>query len=84
MIGGTSLIGGKGGILGSILGAILMAEVQNGINIMDIPVVFMKPILGVLIVSAVVMDQWQKERYREYKLCNIQVFLRQCSRFHKG
>ncbi|MGA2545553.1 MAG: ABC transporter permease [Rectinemataceae bacterium] len=62
VIGGTSLMGGVGGIVGSILGAIFMAEVQNGINILDIPVAFMKPILGFLIIAAVILDQWQKSR----------------------
>jgi len=62
VIGGTSLMGGVGGIVGSILGAIFMAEVQNGINILDIPVAYMKPILGFLIIAAVILDQWQKSR----------------------
>jgi ribose transport system permease protein len=62
VIGGTSLMGGKGGLIGSILGAIFMAEVQNGINILNIPVAFMKPILGVMIILAVILDQWQKRK----------------------
>jgi len=62
VIGGTSLMGGVGGIVGSILGAIFMAEVQNGINILDIPVAYMKPILGFLIIAAVILDQWQKSK----------------------
>lgn len=62
VIGGTSLMGGSGGILGALLGAIFMAEVQNAINILDIPVAYMKPILGGLIVMAVLLDQWQKKR----------------------
>ncbi|GAK61727.1 monosaccharide-transporting ATPase [Candidatus Vecturithrix granuli] len=62
VIGGTSLMGGKGGLIGSLLGAIFMAEVQNGINILDIPVAFMKPTLGVMIILAVILDQWQKSK----------------------
>jgi ribose/xylose/arabinose/galactoside ABC-type transport system permease subunit len=62
VVGGTSLMGGKGGIVGSLLGAVLMAEVQNGINILNIPVAYMQPALGTLIVLAVVLDQWQKRR----------------------
>ncbi len=62
VVGGTSLMGGKGGIIGSLLGAILMAEVQNGINILNIPVAYMQPALGTLIVLAVMLDQWQKRR----------------------
>jgi ribose transport system permease protein len=60
VMGGTSLMGGKGGVIGAVLGAILMAEVQNGINLLDIPVNFMQPILGVVIVLAVYWDQLQK------------------------
>jgi ribose/xylose/arabinose/galactoside ABC-type transport system permease subunit len=62
VIGGTSMTGGRGGVLGAILGAIFMAEVQNAINILNIPVAYMKPILGALIIMAVILDQWQKKR----------------------
>ncbi len=62
VIGGTSMLGGSGGIPGALLGAIFMAEVQNAINILNIPVAYMKPILGGLIVMAVLLDQWQKKR----------------------
>lgn len=62
VIGGTSLMGGSGGIPGTILGAIFMAEVQNAINILNIPVAYTKPVLGGLIVFAVLLDQWQKKR----------------------
>jgi ribose transport system permease protein len=62
VMGGTSLMGGKGGVIGSVLGAVLMAEVQNGINLLDIPVNLMQPILGAVIVLAVLWDQYQKSR----------------------
>jgi len=62
VLGGTSLMGGKGGVIGSVLGAVLMAEVQNGINLLDIPVFYMQPILGAVIVLAVYLDQVQKRR----------------------
>ncbi len=62
VIGGTSMLGGSGGIPGALLGAVFMAEVQNAINMLDIPVAFMKPILGGLIVLAVLLDQWQKKQ----------------------
>ncbi|MDR3210810.1 MAG: ABC transporter permease [Planctomycetota bacterium] len=62
VIGGTSMMGGAGGIPGAILGAIFMAEVQNVINILNIPVAYMKPVLGGLIVMAVLLDQWHKKR----------------------
>lgn len=62
VIGGTSMMGGSGGVPGALLGAVFMAEVQNAINILDIPVAYMKPILGGLIVLAVMVDQWQKKR----------------------
>jgi ribose transport system permease protein len=62
VMGGTSLMGGKGGVVGSVLGAVLMAEVQNGINLLDVPVNLMQPILGAVIVLAVFWDQMQKRR----------------------
>ena len=61
VIGGTSMLGGRGGVPGAILGAIFMAEVQNAINLLNIPVAYMKPILGLLIIMAVLLDQWQKK-----------------------
>lgn len=62
VVGGTSMLGGCGGVLGAILGAVFMAEVQNAINLLNIPVAYMKPILGGLIIMAVLLDQWQKKR----------------------
>jgi len=60
VVGGTSLSGGKGWVIGSILGSVLIAEVQNGINILNVPVAFTQPILGTFIISAVLFDILQR------------------------
>lgn len=62
VLGGTSLMGGKGAVVGSVLGSVLMAEVQNGINLLDIPVNLMQPILGIVIVLAVFTGQRRQLR----------------------
>ncbi|MDR0363068.1 MAG: ABC transporter permease [Planctomycetota bacterium] len=62
VLGGTSMMGGSGGVLGAVLGAVFLSLIQNPINLLNIPVAYMKPIMGALIVIAVLLDQWRKKQ----------------------
>jgi ribose transport system permease protein len=61
VIGGGSLSGGEGSALGSILGAIMMAVLRNGCNMLGVPNYVQEILIGAIIVSAVLIDQ-QKRR----------------------
>ncbi len=56
IIGGTTLSGGEGTVLGTILGAIFMGVLANGIVLLDISVYWERVIIGVVVVAAVIID----------------------------
>jgi ribose transport system permease protein len=62
VIGGTSLQGGKGTILGATLGALLMAVLQNGGNLLGISPFVQRMVIGSLIIVAVGIDVWRERR----------------------
>jgi D-xylose transport system permease protein len=57
VIGGTSLRGGSGNVWMSLLGALLMASILNGMEQVGIPSTMQKVILGVILSAAVALDQ---------------------------
>lgn len=61
VIGGGSLSGGEGSALGSMLGAVMMATLRNGCNMLGVPNYVQEIIIGAIIVCAVLLDQ-QKRR----------------------
>jgi ribose transport system permease protein len=62
VIGGASLTGGKGTILGATAGALLMAVLQNGGNLLGISPFVQRMIIGALIIVAVGIDVWRERR----------------------
>ncbi len=56
ILGGTSLFGGRGNIWGSLLGALLMAMIRNGMNLLGISPFIQMITLGVVIIGAVWID----------------------------
>ncbi|WP_052850114.1 ABC transporter permease [Streptomyces avicenniae] len=61
VIGGTSLSGGKGSIIGTLIGALIISVLNNGLQIMSIPQEWQNVILGCVILVAVYTDQVRKE-----------------------
>lgn len=62
VIGGASLNGGTGSILGSMIGALIMAVLRNGSNQMGWPTYMQEIIIGVVIVIAVGLDKLRQSR----------------------
>ncbi len=62
VIGGGSLNGGEGSILGSMVGALVMAFLRNGSQQMGWPSHVQEILIGVIIVAAVALDRWRHER----------------------
>ncbi|MBI4027915.1 MAG: sugar ABC transporter permease [Verrucomicrobia bacterium] len=56
VIGGTSLSGGRGSIAGSILGALIMATLRNGLSLLNVPNSVEKILLGAILITAVALD----------------------------
>jgi ribose transport system permease protein len=61
IIGGTSTFGGRGTILGTVLGAIFMAMLSNSMTLMKIDVNYHKLVIGAVLVLAVILDQYKRE-----------------------
>ena len=66
VIGGGSLSGGEGSILGSMVGALVMAFLRNGCQQMGWPNYVQEIIIGAIIVVAVAADRWRSERSSAY------------------
>ncbi|ANY08343.1 ABC transporter permease [Pseudonocardia sp. HH130630-07] len=62
VIGGTSLSGGRGSVVGTLIGALIISVLNNGLQIMSIPQEWQNVILGVVIVLAVYADQARRRR----------------------
>ncbi|MGH3433880.1 MAG: ABC transporter permease [Thermocrispum sp.] len=60
VIGGTSLSGGKGSIIGTLIGALIISVLNNGLQIMSIPQEWQNVILGCVILVAVYADMMRK------------------------
>ena len=56
IIGGASFTGGKGTIWGTLIGALLMAVIRNGLNLLNVSSNLQKLVIGVVILLAVLAD----------------------------
>jgi len=62
VIGGTSLMGGRGNIIGAIIGALIMASIDNGMSMMNIETFWQYIVKGLILIIAVWMDISSKSR----------------------
>ncbi len=58
VIGGTSLFGGRGSIIGTLLGALIVGLFRNGLALAGLDVLWQEFTIGFLIILAVSVDQW--------------------------
>lgn len=58
VIGGTSLFGGRGSIVGTLIGALIVGVCRNGLALAGVDVLWQNFAVGVLIIAAVSVDQW--------------------------
>jgi ribose/xylose/arabinose/galactoside ABC-type transport system permease subunit len=59
VVGGTSLRGGYGTIVGTLIGALIIAVIENGMNLMQIDSYAQKVVFGVMILGAVMIDRYR-------------------------
>ncbi len=64
VVGGTSLAGGEGKILGTLIGALIIAVIRNGMNLTDVESNTQMVVLGGVILGAVVLDILKKNGWR--------------------
>ncbi len=56
VVGGTSITGGEGKIIGTLIGAFIIAVIKNGMNLLGIHDALQEVVLGMVIVAAVALD----------------------------
>ena len=62
IIGGTNLFGGRGSILGTMVGALIMGVLQNGLNLLAVQSYYQQMAIGAVLVAAVFVDQYRGAR----------------------
>lgn len=62
VIGGTSVTGGSGSVVGTIIGAAIMAVLEISMTMIKVPVYYQNIVVGVIIIAAVVFDQLKRRK----------------------
>jgi ribose transport system permease protein len=61
VIGGVSLFGGKGSILGVLLGAAFMQVLRNGLVLLGFHIYWQAMVIGAIILMAILLDSWRRQ-----------------------
>ena len=64
VVGGTSLAGGRGRVFGTLIGAFIIAVIQNGMNLTGVQSYTQKVVLGFVLLAAVLIDLLKKHGWR--------------------
>ena len=62
VVGGTSLAGGQGRVMGTLVGSLILGVIYNGMNLTNVGGFSQRIVLGLVILLAVVLDQWKRRR----------------------
>ncbi|MBS3181265.1 ABC transporter permease [Leucobacter manosquensis] len=62
VIGGTSLFGGRGGVLGTLIGTLIVGVLRNGLTLAGVDNLYQNIATGVLVIVAVTIDQFMRRR----------------------
>jgi ribose/xylose/arabinose/galactoside ABC-type transport system permease subunit len=61
VVGGTSLSGGRGTIVGTLIGTLLIGVLRNGLNLLNVGSYIQQILVGLVIVGAVLLDRSQRK-----------------------
>ena len=64
VLGGTSLFGGRGSVLGTFIGVLIVGVFRNGLQLMGVASIYQTLITGILVILAVSVDQLSRRRRR--------------------
>ncbi|MCP9755585.1 ABC transporter permease [Lacihabitans sp. CCS-44] len=62
IIGGTSTSGGTGTIAGTLIGALLIGVINNGLDLLNVSSYYQQVIMGAIIIGAVLLDSWNQKK----------------------
>jgi ribose transport system permease protein len=60
VMGGTSLFGGEGGVFGTIIGALIISTLRNGLNLLNVQSFYQQLAIGLVIILAVALDRFRR------------------------
>jgi ribose/xylose/arabinose/galactoside ABC-type transport system permease subunit len=61
VIGGASLAGGRGTVMGTLLGVLILGVLENGVSFFDVPVEVKYILIGAIVVINTALSQWQRQ-----------------------
>lgn len=65
IIGGTSTSGGTGSMTGTLIGALMIGVISNGLDLLNVSSYYQQIVMGSIIIGAVVLDSWNSTRRQE-------------------
>jgi len=60
ILGGASLFGGEGGVIGAVVGALIIGTLENGLDLLAVDPFEIQIIIGMLLIGVVGLDMWRK------------------------
>ncbi len=63
VIGGTSLSGGRGSIVGTLIGTLIIGSLNNSLNLLGVPSFYQQMVKGLVILVAVILDSHSKRKH---------------------
>lgn len=64
VLGGTSLFGGRGNVVGTLIGAVIVGVIRNGLTLIGVDAIYQTLITGILVITAVAVDRLAHRRQR--------------------
>ena len=64
VLGGTSLFGGRGSVIGTLIGALIVSVIRNGLTLLGVDSIYQVLITGILVIVAVAVDQLTRRERR--------------------
>ena len=61
LIGGASLSGGAGSVVGTLAGVLILGMISNGLNLLHVDPYYQYVVKGLIILFAILMDQWGRK-----------------------
>lgn len=62
IIGGTSTTGGVGKISGTLIGALMIGVINNGLDLLNVSSYYQQVVMGIIIIGAVILDSWNMKK----------------------
>lgn len=60
VMGGTSLMGGEGSVIGTVIGALIISTLRNGLNLLNVQSFYQQVAIGLVIILAVALDRFRR------------------------